>query len=95
MSSSDKSKGKLKVPVVDTEICKNCKKCINACPNNAIKTVRKDTCSRCLRYCFIMKVPCKPEKVIFEYKNCDSCGLCVDICPENAIYWFKLRQGEN
>jgi Pyruvate/2-oxoacid:ferredoxin oxidoreductase delta subunit len=88
MSSSER---RLRVPVVDPEICKNCKKCINICPSNAVKTVRKNTCSRCVRYCLIMEVPCKPKKIVFEYDHCNSCGLCVDICPENAIYWFTPK----
>jgi Pyruvate/2-oxoacid:ferredoxin oxidoreductase delta subunit len=39
-----------------------------------------------------MKVPCKPEKIIFDYEHCDSCGLCIDVCPEKAISWFTVKK---
>lgn len=91
MKNNCSKEGKLKIPIVDPEICTLCKNCINACPENAIKTARKDTCSRCMRYCLVYEVPCKPEKVVFEYEYCNNCGKCIDSCPVKAISWFNIK----
>ena len=91
MKNSIKNNEGLKIPIVDTEICKNCKACIDICPNSAISSARKDTCSKCMRYCLVYEVPCKPEKIVFDYEYCDSCGQCIDVCPEKAIRWFTVK----
>jgi Pyruvate/2-oxoacid:ferredoxin oxidoreductase delta subunit len=92
IEKSEKSKSELKLPVIDSLICKNCKKCIEVCPNNAIKAVWKNSCAKCVKYCLTMRVPCNPEKIIFDYEHCDNCGICIETCTENAIYWYSLEQ---
>ena len=77
-----------KLPVIDFLKCGKCKKCIDACPREAIIEPMNTSCSKCIKYCISMNVPCSPENLIFEYDLCDACGLCVETCPDKAIYWF-------
>jgi Pyruvate/2-oxoacid:ferredoxin oxidoreductase delta subunit len=81
---------KEKVPIIDESKCSNCDTCFSVCPRNAIIKNVDYTCSKCIKYCITMEVPCNPEHKIFCYENCDTCGLCVTSCPENAISWFEI-----
>lgn len=78
----------IKLPVIDFLKCKKCNKCIEACPNNAIIEPLNTSCSKCIKYCILMEVPCSPKNLIFDYELCDTCGLCIKACPDKAIYWY-------
>ena len=78
------------VPIIKTELCLNCDKCVAACPTNAIYKKVDVSCAKCIKYCIAMKVPCNPEHYIFCYEQCDACGKCVSVCPVDAVYWFKI-----
>jgi ferredoxin len=80
-------------PAIDVSKCTNCKKCIAACPVKAIQEYTSTGCSKCVKYCMTMKVPCRPEGIIFSYDVCDACGLCIAGCPEEAIYWYLPEKG--
>lgn len=81
-----------KVPVIDILKCINCDKCITACPKNIIYKKMEYSCSKCLKYCLSIQVPCNPKHYIFCYEQCDGCGLCVSVCPVDAINWFKIPE---
>ncbi len=80
------NKPTIKLPVIDFAKCTNCKECIEICPQNAIIESENFSCSKCIKYCVSMDVPCNPEKIIFSYEHCDVCGKCISACPSNAIY---------
>ncbi len=82
---------KNRIPVVDSAKCAGCKKCMVACPNGVIVKTSKYICSKCIKYCITMKVPCNPNNIVFIYEQCDACGLCISECPNNAIYWFDFK----
>ena len=77
------------IPVIDSDKCIRCEKCIIACPKNAIINSSNAACSKCIKYCLSMSVPCNPDHYIFCYEQCDSCGLCITACANDAIYWYN------
>lgn len=77
-----------KIPVIDITKCTVCNKCINICKEKVIMKTDNQSCAKCIKYCIMMKVPCKPDNYSFNYLLCTACGDCVSICPEQAIYWF-------
>jgi Pyruvate/2-oxoacid:ferredoxin oxidoreductase delta subunit len=81
-----------KVPIINESKCINCDKCITACPKNAICKKANYNCSKCIKYCLSIKVPCNPEHYIFCYEQCDACGLCIPACPVDAIIWYKVPE---
>jgi Pyruvate/2-oxoacid:ferredoxin oxidoreductase delta subunit len=83
---------KSKIPIINVEKCTNCDKCIEICPTDAICKSNNYTCSKCIKYCLTMDVPCNPDHKVFCYEKCDSCGICVTSCPVNAITWFTIQQ---
>ncbi|NVM52424.1 MAG: 4Fe-4S dicluster domain-containing protein [Candidatus Helarchaeota archaeon] len=66
-------------PVIDRELCKICKECIDVCPMGAIfhHPPHKDDLSDNLIYVTLDK--------------CIGCGLCASNCPHNAITMKKIR----
>lgn len=76
---------KTKYPIIDNDRCILCKKCIKVCPEGAISTTWKSSCSKCVKYCSVMDVPCKPHVIVIDYQKCNSCGRCIAICPNDAI----------
>ncbi|HNW69436.1 MAG TPA: 4Fe-4S binding protein [Bacteroidales bacterium] len=79
-----------KVPVIDVASCKKCKKCVEICTKNAISETNNYSCSKCMKYCISMDVPCVPDTYFFDYEKCDGCGICIEKCPSNAISWYKV-----
>ena len=78
----------VKLPAIDFFKCQNCRKCIEACLPKAIVKSENFSCSKCVKYCITMKVPCEPAKIFFRYELCDACGKCILACEDKAIYWF-------
>ncbi len=60
--------------VINKDLCKSCKICMNACPKNLIKTA---SCTNSIGVHYAE----------FEDKNgeCLGCALCAESCPEAAI----------
>jgi len=83
---------KNKIPVIDVAKCIDCEKCITVCPTNAICKNSSFSCSKCIKYCLTMKVPCNPDHYVFCYEQCDACGLCVSACRVDAIRWFEIKK---
>lgn len=77
------------VPVIDFTKCIKCKECISVCQENAILESSGTNCSRCIKYCLSLDVPCNPDQYIFVYERCNHCGLCIEKCTQSAIYLFN------
>ncbi len=60
--------------VINKDLCKSCKICMNACPKNLIKT------SACTNSIGVHYAEFKDEQ-----KECLGCALCAESCPEAAI----------
>lgn len=73
------------IPKVYHEKCTSCSDCINACEKHAISFTTNFYCSRCIRYCMTLDVPCKKEHIIIDPELCNSCGECVTFCKNNAL----------
>ena len=82
---------KKQIPVIDSEKCIQCEKCIVICSNGAILNLFSFACSKCIKYCFSMEVTCTPNRFVFCYEQCDSCGFCIDECEQRAIYWYHIE----
>ncbi len=68
---------------IDASKCKNCLKCVNACPYNAIAKVRVP-CEDICPVSAIKKDESGYAKINFDI--CISCGKCVGSCPFGAIH---------
>lgn len=67
---------------IDPEKCKECGKCKEACPYNAIS----DTLRPCIRSCPVDAISMNKDKQAkIEYDKCISCGACMVGCPFGAI----------
>lgn len=69
--------------VIDGSKCKNCKKCIQVCPYNAIVKIRvpcEDSCP--------VDAIAKDEQGFakIDFEKCISCGKCVSACPFGAVH---------
>ncbi len=60
---------KNKLHYINQTKCNQCGVCVDECPEEAIKVIKKDG---------------KEIHVIIQEK-CNQCGVCVDACPEEAI----------
>ena len=83
-----------RLPAVDTVRCKKCTICIEACPARAIQSPVNSSCSKCIKYCLTMDVPCNPDYLVFDYERCDGCGICLVSCPHQAIRWVTPKNME-
>ncbi len=73
------------IPLVDLHKCTRCGTCIEVCQVNAISIIRSQFCSRCIKYCLTMEVPCHSDQLVFDYGLCTGCGDCQLKCLEGAI----------
>ncbi len=85
-----------KFPVLILSRCIQCYECIVICPADAITIPTDAACSKCIKYCITLDVPCHPEKLVFDYDRCDECGRCISTCPCQALKWHQeLKLTEN
>jgi NAD-dependent dihydropyrimidine dehydrogenase PreA subunit len=81
-------------PIIHEDTCTGCRKCLEACPTQAIQEPLNYCCSRCVKYCSVMDVPCRPESVVLCYHLCDGCGRCLEACPHGALHWSETLPDE-
>ena len=68
---------------IDSQKCKQCGKCVTACPYNAIVTI-KVPCENACPVGAIAKEENGLARIDFE--KCISCGKCIAACPFGAIH---------
>lgn len=68
--------------VIDTQICKECGRCAEACPYNAIADLMRP----CKRSCPVNAITMDENKiVVVDEEKCIHCGQCIKNCPFGAI----------
>jgi epoxyqueuosine reductase len=69
------------------DFCGSCRKCIDACPTNAIKEDRVINGSQCISYFTIeLKEEIIPSELSGQFKNwMFGCDICQDVCPWNRF----------
>lgn len=67
----------VKTIVIDTERCKGCYLCIEACPNDLIEISHRPNAAACY-----------PVRLIPE-AECTACALCATVCPDAAIEVYR------
>lgn len=65
--------------VIDTEACKGCELCIDACPPNVLRMTTHQVNARGYRY---------PELLA----GCTGCRACAQICPDFCFQVYKYDQ---
>lgn len=69
--------------VIDTQICKECGKCAQACPYNAIADLMRP----CKRSCPVNAITMDENKiVVVDEEKCIHCGQCIKNCPFGSHY---------
>jgi NADH:ubiquinone oxidoreductase subunit F (NADH-binding)/Fe-S-cluster-containing hydrogenase component 2/(2Fe-2S) ferredoxin len=81
---------------IDTEICYQCKRCIDACPYDAVKESEEggfyidqvpcQRCKACYMVCPLGAVEIKEQPIpVIDKEICYFCSRCKDVCRVNAI----------
>ena len=73
-------KGKI---TIDSELCKGCRYCIDACPSGVIGIGKQ-----------FNKQGLFPA-VVIHAESCNGCALCARICPEIAIEVYRLDRSNS
>ncbi len=67
---------------IEQDKCRECGKCVTACPYNAIS----DTLRPCVRACPVDAIDMDESKLaVIRYDRCIDCGACANGCPFGAI----------
>lgn len=70
---------------IDPQKCKECGKCSQACPYNAIADLMRP----CKRSCPVNAITMDENHiVVIDDKKCIRCGQCIEACPFGAI-WYR------
>lgn len=89
MSPSPKPEHPTSVACIDASRCTRCLKCLAVCSAGAISDCKNDSCSKCVKYCLSMPVPCKPGSLVVSAEHCTGCGECIAVCEYGAIGWAE------
>ncbi len=65
--------------VVNTEKCKGCELCIEACPTNVIK-MAKEVNGKGYHFAY-MEIP----------EACTGCANCASVCPDTVITVYRVK----
>lgn len=65
--------------IVDTEECKGCEVCIEACPQDVLM-LNHAVNNRGYNYCYMEN----PE-------SCTGCSNCAVVCPDTCIEVYRVR----
>ena len=65
--------------VVDTERCKGCALCVNACPQDVIALAKK------------VNVNGYPFVEVVSQDNCIGCASCAIVCPYGCITVYRKK----
>jgi 2-oxoglutarate ferredoxin oxidoreductase subunit delta len=65
--------------VIDTEVCKGCELCIEACPEGVL-ALNREVNSRGYHYSY-MKNP----------EACTGCSNCGLVCPDSCILVYRVK----
>lgn len=68
--------------VIDKEKCRECGRCVGACPYNAIVDVERP----CIKSCAVGAISIGENDIaVIDTEKCINCGHCVSGCPFGAI----------
>ncbi len=67
--------------VVDTERCKGCGLCVEACPLHILHLSEKSVNMKGYSYA-----------VQDEWEKCNGCTSCAIVCPDGCISVYRVRQ---
>lgn len=72
--------------------CGSCRRCVEACPTQAIKGDYTLDASRCFSYWSIESRETTPEEFLPAYRNLTfGCDICQDVCPYNFVTDYTDR----